>query len=54
MDAPLTLDQLKTAIRQGAVSTLDFDFAGYAGQHFERLARTAEDQRFRAALDGRE
>ena len=39
---------------QGAVSTLDFDFAAYAAQHFERLARTAEDQRFRAALDGRE
>ena len=39
---------------QGVVSELDFDFGGYAAQHFERLARTAEDQRFRAALDGRE
>jgi len=35
---------------QQALSELDFDFRGYAEQHFERLARTAEEPRFRAAL----
>ena len=35
---------------QQAVSELDFDFAGYATEHFERLARSAEEPRFRAAL----
>jgi hypothetical protein len=36
---------------QTAVSELEFDFAGYATEHFERLQRTAETTEFRAALD---
>jgi thiamine kinase-like enzyme len=35
---------------QQAISTLDFDFAGYATEHFERLAHTAAEPRFRSAL----
>ena len=35
---------------QQAVSELDFDFTGYSEKHFERLARTAEEPAFRAAL----
>jgi thiamine kinase-like enzyme len=35
---------------QQAISTLDFDFTGYAEEHFERLARTAAEPRFRSAL----
>ena len=35
---------------QQAVSDLDFDFAGYAEEHFERLARTAAEPRFRLTL----
>jgi len=35
---------------QQAVSAFDFDFTGYADQHFERLARTAADPAFRRAL----
>jgi thiamine kinase-like enzyme len=35
---------------QQAVSELDFDFAAYAAEHFERLARTAAEPRFRALL----
>ena len=35
---------------QTAVSELDFDFAAYAAEHFERLRRTAESPAFRAAL----
>ena len=35
---------------QLAISELDFDFAAYAEEHFERLARTAAEPRFRAAL----
>jgi thiamine kinase-like enzyme len=31
---------------QGTVSDLDFDYAGYAREHFERLARTGADDRF--------
>jgi thiamine kinase-like enzyme len=31
---------------QGALSELDFDFAGYAAQHLERLAATTADPRF--------
>jgi thiamine kinase-like enzyme len=37
---------------QQAISELDFDFAGYVERHFERLERTADDARFRAALAG--
>jgi thiamine kinase-like enzyme len=36
-------------VQQG-ISELDFDFRAYAEEHFERLARTAGDRRFRAAL----
>jgi hypothetical protein len=36
-------------VQQG-ISELDFDFAEYAGHHFERLERTAAAPRFRAAL----
>jgi thiamine kinase-like enzyme len=35
---------------QTAVSDLDFDFAAYAAEHFERLERTAAEPGFRAAL----
>jgi hypothetical protein len=35
---------------QASVSELDFDFAGYAAEHFERLARTEATPEFRAAL----
>jgi thiamine kinase-like enzyme len=36
---------------QQAVSELDFDFVGYADEHFRRLEATAESPRFRQALD---
>jgi thiamine kinase-like enzyme len=35
---------------QQAISELDFDFRAYAAEHFERLARTAAEPRFRRAL----
>ncbi len=35
---------------QLAISELDFDFAAYAEEHFERLARTAAEPRFLSAL----
>jgi thiamine kinase len=35
---------------QAVVSTLDFDFTGYAGQHFERLRRTAAEPALAEAL----
>ena len=35
---------------QQAISTLDFDFAGYAAEHFARLQATAAEPRFDAAL----
>jgi thiamine kinase-like enzyme len=38
---------------QGAVSELDFDFDGYAREHFERLDRTAAEPAFQAGLHGR-
>ncbi len=31
---------------QGTVSDLDFDFEGYAREHFDRLAATADDESF--------
>jgi thiamine kinase-like enzyme len=37
-------------IVQLAISELDFDFAAYAEEHFERLARTAAEPRFLKAL----
>lgn len=37
---------------QNAVSALDFDFAGYAAEHFERLRRTAAQRSFEGALEG--
>jgi thiamine kinase-like enzyme len=37
-------------IVQQVVSELDFDFAGHAAEHFERLEQTAADPRFRRAL----
>jgi len=36
-------------VQQG-ISELDFDFADYARQHFERLERTAAQPQFRDAL----
>ncbi len=36
-------------VQQG-ISELDFDFAAYAAEHFERLARTAAEPRFRRIL----
>ena len=38
---------------QQAVSELDFDFEGYARDHFARLERTAADPTFREALEHR-
>ena len=38
-------------VQQG-ISELDFDFAGYADDHFDRLERTAADPAFRSALQG--
>ena len=35
---------------QQALSDLDFDFRGYADEHFERLQRTAAERSFRKAL----
>jgi len=35
---------------QSVVSELDFDFVGYAAEHFERMSRTAAEPGFRAAL----
>jgi thiamine kinase-like enzyme len=37
---------------QTVLSTLDFDFEGYAREHFERLERTAAEPSFQAALAG--
>jgi thiamine kinase-like enzyme len=37
-------------VQQG-VSELDFDFRGYADEHFERLERTASEPRFRKLID---
>jgi thiamine kinase-like enzyme len=37
-------------IVQESLSDLDFDFAAYAAEHFERLARTAAAERFLAAF----
>ena len=37
---------------QSAVSALDFDFTGYAAEHFERMQRTAGEPEFTAALEG--
>ncbi len=37
---------------QGAVSGLDFDFAGYAAEHFERMEATAATPSFVSALEG--
>jgi thiamine kinase-like enzyme len=37
---------------QASVSELDFDFVGYAREHFERLERTAAEPGFVAALEG--
>ncbi|HYI35311.1 MAG TPA: phosphotransferase [Thermoleophilaceae bacterium] len=36
---------------QGTVSDLDFDFGGYAREHFDRLARTGADERFEGWLE---
>jgi thiamine kinase-like enzyme len=36
---------------QTAVSELEFDFAAYATEHFERLERTAAEPSFRAAIE---
>jgi thiamine kinase-like enzyme len=38
-------------VLQRTVSTLDFDFAAYASEHFERLQRTAAEPAFLAALE---
>ncbi|MDX6490770.1 MAG: hypothetical protein QOD43_1015 [Gaiellaceae bacterium] len=35
---------------QQAISELEFDFVAYAAQHFERMRKTAADERFRLAL----
>jgi hypothetical protein len=38
-------------VLQQAISELDFDFAGYAGKHFDRLLSGAADPRFRDWLE---
>ena len=35
---------------QQAISELEFDFVTYAAQHFERMRKTACEERFRLAL----
>ncbi len=37
-------------VLQQAISTLDVDFVAYADEHFERLARHADEPRFDQAL----
>ncbi len=37
---------------QDTLSDLDFDFRGYAGEHFERMRATAAGPEFEAALEG--
>jgi thiamine kinase-like enzyme len=37
---------------QGHLSELDFDFSGYAEEHFTRMLRGAEDPRLKEWLDG--
>ena len=37
-------------VLQGRISALDFDFSGYAAQHFERLRGAVEDPSFERAL----
>jgi thiamine kinase-like enzyme len=37
---------------QTAISQLDFDFAAYAAEHFDRLERTAAELAFQNALEG--
>jgi thiamine kinase-like enzyme len=39
------------AVVQGVVSELDFDFGGYAAEHFERMEATAATPAFVSALD---
>jgi thiamine kinase-like enzyme len=38
-------------VLQATVSKLDFDFDGYAAEHFARLRRTAAEPEFQAALE---
>jgi hypothetical protein len=35
---------------QQAISELEFDFGAYAARHFERMRKTAADERFRLVL----
>jgi thiamine kinase-like enzyme len=37
---------------QGCISELDFDFSGYAEEHFARMMRGADDPRLKEWLDG--
>jgi thiamine kinase-like enzyme len=37
---------------QGCISELDFDFGGYAEEHFARMMRGADDPRLKEWLDG--
>ncbi|HEY5428519.1 MAG TPA: phosphotransferase [Solirubrobacteraceae bacterium] len=37
---------------QGVISELDFDFGGYADEHFARLRRGADDPRLKEWVDG--
>jgi thiamine kinase-like enzyme len=39
------------AVIQGTLSDLDFDFAEYAGKHFDRLAAAEADPRFKVLLE---
>jgi hypothetical protein len=38
---------------QRAISELDFDFAAYSARHFERMAKTAQEPRFRQVVGSR-
>ena len=38
-------------VLQTGISELDFDFRGYAEQHFRRLEETASDPRFETWLE---
>ena len=57
--ASLALMRLMSDVReamwgvvQGAASSIDFDYADYAAQHFERLRRGADDPRLEGWLSG--
>jgi thiamine kinase-like enzyme len=43
--------EARWGVVQQGISTLDFDYAGYADQHFERCLLSSSDERFEAWLE---